>query len=294
VVFSKPLIGPSGARLISYEWRWKPEEYIDNRGEDKVRKVSDWGQAEQSVDTGRDIVHQFMVEMPNGNSKLMSAESVLSVLGYTEKSQGKRFPSVVNAVKTLAKLQMQLAIREAEKQALEISTEEIKKQGFPDIEITEWKEGEFGAHVILKMGDAFVFDNAEKGLTRDKYDPPKERVETLQDGYIEAELKKRGLNSKLMLVEGFISNLKERIEKQQKKIDSAVEKQQAETPKQKTKKQPKEEPRPPESESFSPEKQKFIDDAIIPIVAAKNTKPGEMFTKPTQAQIDAFKRTERF
>ena len=137
IIFEKPIIGPSGAQLISYEWRWQPETYIDREGEDKVKRVSDWTAAESSADTGRDIVHQFSIKLPNGEVKTVSSESVLILLGYTERNQLKSFPSLVNAVKTLAKQKMKLAILEAQEKEYQNLRDKFIKAEKPAIEYLE-------------------------------------------------------------------------------------------------------------------------------------------------------------
>ena len=82
LVFQKPIVGPSGARIVSYNWTNKPVEYVDERGEDRVKRVSDWDYSNENEDTGRQIVHSFVVEMPDGTSRAVSAESAAKALGY--------------------------------------------------------------------------------------------------------------------------------------------------------------------------------------------------------------------
>lgn len=71
--------GPSGAKLIDYEWKWTYG--VDSRGED--RRESDWTQAEecQWPGCGRKIVHVFHVAMPNGDTLLLGSEHVNEALG---------------------------------------------------------------------------------------------------------------------------------------------------------------------------------------------------------------------
>jgi 2'-5' RNA ligase len=82
-----PVTGPSGAKLTAYEWQHKLVDTVDKRGEDRVRRVSDWDKAAPSEHTGRDLVHHFEVVMPSGEAKTVSAESALDLLGYTNKSE---------------------------------------------------------------------------------------------------------------------------------------------------------------------------------------------------------------
>jgi len=83
----RPVVGPSGAKLTAYEWQHKFVDDVDKRGEDRVRRISDWDKAAPSEHTGRDIVHHFEVVTPGGEAKTVSAESALVLLGYTNKSE---------------------------------------------------------------------------------------------------------------------------------------------------------------------------------------------------------------
>lgn len=109
ITLSKPLAGPSGAKLIAYEWAWTPEGYIDARGEERTKRVSDWDRAESSAETGRDIVHKFVVEMPSGAERVVSLESATDLMGFTAAQKGQ-FRSVASAAKTVAKNEMQIAV----------------------------------------------------------------------------------------------------------------------------------------------------------------------------------------
>lgn len=82
VELERPLVGPSGAKLLAYEWQHKTVDDVDKRGEDVGRRVSDWDKAEVSPHTGREIVHHFEVRLPSGDVHTVSAESVADLLGY--------------------------------------------------------------------------------------------------------------------------------------------------------------------------------------------------------------------
>jgi hypothetical protein len=82
VELERPLVGPSGAKLLAYEWQHKTVDDVDKRGEDVARRVSDWDKAEVSPHTGREIVHHFEVSLPSGDVHTVSAESVADLLGY--------------------------------------------------------------------------------------------------------------------------------------------------------------------------------------------------------------------
>jgi hypothetical protein len=105
VWFSPPLCGPSGSSLVSYTWQWEPFYYIDNYGEERVRRVSDWDKAETNAATGRDIVHQFAVRDSNGVTQVVSAETAARLLGWAQ--QAAEFTSAASRAKSLARLHMQ-------------------------------------------------------------------------------------------------------------------------------------------------------------------------------------------
>lgn len=112
VPFGSPLAGPSGAKLVGYEWKWTPFEYVDARGEDVVKRVSDWDESLPNAETGRNVVHQFHIER-DGKKEIVSAESAAKLLGLSGPEQTKPLKSMVSASKTLARQKMQLAETEA-------------------------------------------------------------------------------------------------------------------------------------------------------------------------------------
>jgi hypothetical protein len=84
IIFSVPYVGKTGATLCGYVWSHKKIEYIDARGEDRIKNVSDWENAILNIDTNRQIVHQFYIEDTNKNIQLVSAESAAKLLGIGE------------------------------------------------------------------------------------------------------------------------------------------------------------------------------------------------------------------
>lgn len=135
VEFSPHLTGPSGAKLKAYEWKWMPEAYVDNRGEDRVRRVSDWDAAVESADTGRGLVHHYHVETPDGKTQVVSSESVVKALGYETPAAvaGSRLPSLVSASKTLAKLRMKHAVLKGRADAWDAAEKQAKQEPMPEI-----------------------------------------------------------------------------------------------------------------------------------------------------------------
>ncbi len=110
ITFAQPITGPSGKKLTAYTWQWKPVEFVDARGEERVARISDWEKSEKNAETGRDVVHQFIVD---GQS--VSLETAARMLGYESANAGP-LKATESAVKTVARLRMQL---EEFKQALD-------------------------------------------------------------------------------------------------------------------------------------------------------------------------------
>ena len=111
----EPIAGPSGYKLHGYTWEYNLLEYVDNSGEDRVKKVSAWERAEAADVTGRNIVHKFNVTTPDNRETTVSLETAAKLLGYGAATEGgKQIKSLASAAKTLAKLQMEKATIEAD------------------------------------------------------------------------------------------------------------------------------------------------------------------------------------
>lgn len=122
VHFAMPIVGPSGAKLTSYDWKYMEVE--EPHGDDVVtRKVSNWDQAETNEHTGRDVVHHFYVELPNGKRVVASLESALNLMGFGLTGIGS------NKVRTLATAAMELAQqRQAHSRMMEGNPSEWEKK----------------------------------------------------------------------------------------------------------------------------------------------------------------------
>lgn len=83
-IFAHPYVGRTGAKLTGYEWKWRAEEIVDRRGEDKTIRISDWEEAITNPETNRDIVHQFQIERTDGTMDLVSAETAARLLGVSQ------------------------------------------------------------------------------------------------------------------------------------------------------------------------------------------------------------------
>jgi hypothetical protein len=172
VVFDPPLEGKNGAKLISYTWSYEWTMTPNREGELKSKRISDWTQAEISADTGRDIVHQYTILMPDGEYKTVSSDSVPVLLGYLDKKELKSFPNLVTASKTLAKQQMQLAILEAQKKEYDDLYAKFEKAEKPEIKevgedskfsaiIESYKKGAYSNYamgdVIYRQDNEYVY-----------------------------------------------------------------------------------------------------------------------------------------
>lgn len=110
VRFEKPITGPSGASLLSYDWQWMWEESPDY---DDPRRVSDWSESVENEQTGKHVVHQFSVADAKGKHHVVSLESALKLLGFDDGAAG------AGKVKNLAAASMDLVAAQREHEALE-------------------------------------------------------------------------------------------------------------------------------------------------------------------------------
>jgi hypothetical protein len=103
------ITGPTGVRLQAYEWANKKIEEVDERGEERIRRISDWEEAATNEATGRDVVHQFQIQKPDGTFATVSLETALREMGYLPQSEGgKTVKSLASTLKTRATNMLQL------------------------------------------------------------------------------------------------------------------------------------------------------------------------------------------
>lgn len=103
VYFENPIVGPTGVKLHSYAWQYKYEEDVNDNGDERIRKVSDWDAAESNEETGRDIVHHFTIENKDETSRTVSLETALKAMGYVSSSaEAKSITSIASAVRSRA------------------------------------------------------------------------------------------------------------------------------------------------------------------------------------------------
>jgi hypothetical protein len=213
IFFDPALIGPNGNKLISYTWKYQwTVDFNKTKGEEIEKRVSDWTQAEESAETGRNIVHAYTIEKPNGEVVTISSESVPVLMGLVDREQKKVFANLATASKTLAKQQMKLAILEAQQKEYEDAKKSIIDAGYPEITIEPgWDEND----VKLIMGNGSVRSDASNPLTE-------ERVRTLQESYIKGKLKKIGIDPYKSDVSFQIGKLKPLIDRQKRKVENII------------------------------------------------------------------------
>ena len=160
IVFPAPIAGPSGAKLLHYEWKHKYEDYVDARGEDRARRVSDWDEAVQSDSTGREIVHQFGLEV-DGQAKTMSLESAMAALGYVKEADVRDFKSLSSLLKTKARQMLRMEILKSQEAQLNQATAEMEKLPLPPIRIVK-REGKDFLPYEWSMEDASTITRHER------------------------------------------------------------------------------------------------------------------------------------
>jgi len=238
IVFNPPLVGTNGAKLISYTWKYEMTMQPNWEGELVGKRISDWSQAENSADTGRDIVHVYNVQMPDGTIKSVSSESVPILLGFVNREQAKVFGSLATASKTLAKNQMKLAIMEAQAKEYEDLLKKFEKEPKPPIEIAsrselpyisgkifdrEIAEKGYSNMIFYKMGDAIVSTDNIYIKSKEEYEkfiklpPSRYIVEQLTSNWISNQLSKAGAKTPYGLYD-----LRNRVERQKRRVENML------------------------------------------------------------------------
>jgi hypothetical protein len=139
ILFPEPIVGPSGAKLTAYTWQWTLTEDVDHRGEPVEKRVSDWEKSIASVETGRNVVHQFQVDV-NGETRTVSAESALKLMGFLSEGDRKAFGSLKSSARTVARLRMaQQELDQLEKR-WQKDWDDVEALPRPPVEVGEWSE----------------------------------------------------------------------------------------------------------------------------------------------------------
>lgn len=194
VVFDKPLVGPSGAQLLSYHWEWKGgTKYSAKEGGDVDARVSDWDKSGRNEETGRSIVHKFGVQMPDGTVREVSAESAVKLLGFGADTEGrKQFNDVKGAARSVAKLQMKLYEQEQKMEALQKDWAEVRAMPTPTAQRGQMQTEANGRYQYQywSMGDQTTIQRMKVG------DPPFQTDaqirEQLEGKWRQARMKERG------------------------------------------------------------------------------------------------------
>jgi len=239
VVFAKPLAGPSGAQLLSYRWAYQFEEYVDKRGEDRVRRVSDWGEAEQSGESGRMVVHQFVVREDDGKTSFVSLEGALRIMGYLKRDEegALRLRGLASTLKTRAKLAIQLESAKAQsclwQERFQAITLLVKDVPEPDIRIrqafpaspnstalmayVEGDTGEFQVFHPATDGDSHTRQAREQARELEARNTVSEAWKARQA----AAMLPESLRSAVRPTYGFMDDLEKRIKRADARIRSA-------------------------------------------------------------------------
>lgn len=159
ITFGKPITGPSGATIGSYQWQHKTIDDEDKRDGEAAKRVSDWTKAINNVETSREIVHHFKVTLPDGSSKVVSLESALKLLGYQPGDAGAaKIRNMASGARALAVAQMQLAIAQQAAQNNERIKAEVAKMEPPKMTV---EKGMFlgspsQTHDTYRMGNTTI------------------------------------------------------------------------------------------------------------------------------------------
>lgn len=222
-----PIQGPSGAKLVGYNWEFDREHYVDQRGEDRERKVSAWDRAEKAGMTNRDIVHMFTVEGPDGKQQNVSLETAAKMLGFDGGSDQfkAKFKSATSAAKTMARLQMEKAQVEQAAASREKDLAELKQQApAMDDDQTEEVPNFLGNRLGLRLKgtQSTAAFGGDGGRSKD------EARKILQNSWIQDELKKNGHNP---YSAPSVGDIDRRILRAKNKLDELTKQQGSEAPK---------------------------------------------------------------
>ena len=114
IVFKTPVKTPLGD-VVGYSWSSQLVEDVDSMGEPVLRRISNWEEATNNAETGRDIVHKFLIKKPDGTTSEVSLESTFGKMTDSDK---KTIKAVVSAAKRLPFMRAELAeLQDLQKQA---------------------------------------------------------------------------------------------------------------------------------------------------------------------------------
>lgn len=200
ITFQGGITGPTGAKLTGYEWSWKPYSYVDNQGEDREGRESDWDNAETNVETGRDIVHKFTVTH-DGKEQTVSLESALQLLGFAD-AGSMAIKGLANTAKRVAKLKMSIAEMEPVANAYDKAKAAVDAMPYPEIvdDGSGWR----------RMGSAKV--------RWDSKSDDNERLRVLRDAWRSDQMHLMGFKSYERTPHEVISDLQEKLNRAERKM----------------------------------------------------------------------------
>lgn len=127
----KPIQGPTGAKIWGYQWKSEiGDKYSEREGGYVGARISNWDDSEISEGTGREIVHVYYVEHPDGSVTTEGIQSAQKILGID-----------VPRLKTIAKNAMIAAQHKAEQQRLELESIESSAKDTPAEAARRYRQG---------------------------------------------------------------------------------------------------------------------------------------------------------
>ncbi len=218
VELTPPISGPSGAKVIAYSWIYNWEEILNQQQEAIQKRVSDWSQSEINTESGRAIVHKFIVEMPDGSLKTTSAESALILLGFlnNDSENIKKFKSFSASAKTLAKLKLELAILLSKQENAFNASKQIIEHGYPEVKIVPTPTWDQFTAKIYMGNDAWIVEDDYFKVNKIS----SERMELLKENYLKKELENKYDLKMPKYYDYYITKLQSQIDLQLKKMNA--------------------------------------------------------------------------
>jgi hypothetical protein len=123
IVFKNPIKTPLGD-VVGYSWSSQLVEDVDNQGEPILRRISNWDEAANNAETGRDIVHRFLIRKPDGSASEVSLESTLGKMSPNDK---KTVKMVISTAKRLPFMRAELAELQALQKQADAEYQRVQK-----------------------------------------------------------------------------------------------------------------------------------------------------------------------
>lgn len=186
----KPIKGPTGAKIVGYEWKSKIGEKWSNRRQEYVEaQVSDWDSSETSRGTGRDIVHTFYVEHPDGHVTTEGIRSAQNILGISE-TRLQKLAKDEQVTQAARRRQDESLLRELEGSLHPTTTEAAqayRRNSYSPLRSTAENDALFDRSVLFEKDGRYRRIDPdvsgarllqENGWTRAAVDPAKQRAES--------------------------------------------------------------------------------------------------------------------